>query len=403
MNHTRLIAVILGLSAVCVAGAMAFVRCVERIEPASGPLELVASGLTKPVDFVCDPNNPSRFYIVEQVGAIRVIENGELIDEPFFEVDSSDFTDRGWEQGLLGMALDPGYADNGRFYVNFTGKDGSTRIMRYTAQSPRHADAATGELILRIAQPYANHNGGCVRFGPDGMLYIGTGDGGLANDPGGRAQDLSSLLGKMLRIDVTSEPPGGQAYGIPRDNPFLSRAGARAEIWALGLRNPWKFCFDSTGRLWIADVGQNAYEEVDVQRAGSHGGENYGWNYQEGPEDFEQRVHPKGGVPGGLTAPVFWYKHHPTASISGGYLYEGETIDSLDGLYLCADFMSGRMWTVAVDERGTAGTGTEVTDRYRAGFGGKGMDLAISGFGRDNDGELYILDHKAGRVLKIVN
>jgi len=372
---------------------------------AADPLEEVARGLDQPVDFASDPGHESRFYIVEQGGRIRVIENGELLEEPFFEIDRSNFTDRGWEQGLLGIALDPGWQENRRFYVNYTGSGGTTHISRFTAESPHRASTDTEQVLFTVDQPFANHNCGCLRFGPDGMLYIGLGDGGAAHDPYDNAQDLSTPLGTLLRIDVTGETPEGRGYTIPEDNPFRSRRGADAKIWAYGLRNPWKFEFDSEGRLWIADVGQNAYEEVHVQPADSIGGENYGWDYMEGAEPFRRpgaNKNEHAAIPSGLEDPVFTYEHHPVASITGGYLYEGEKVEALKNRYICADFMSGRVWTFELGEDGKAADVEEVTDKYRPAFGGEGARQAISSFGRDNEGELYILDHRAGRLLKIV-
>jgi len=241
---------------------------------------LVASGLDHPVHVTSPPGDP-RLFVVEQPGRIRVIENGRLLDRPFL-----DLTDRvrtGYERGLLSVAFHPHYATNGRLLVNYTDLlHGDTRVEQYLVSSDRNrADPASARLILTVRQPYANHNGGLVLFGPDGMLYIGMGDGGSAGDPHGNGQNLGTLLGKMLRIDVDR----GSPYAIPPDNPFVGRPGMRGEIWAWGLRNPWRFCFDPPTRsLYIADVGQNRYEEVDVATtAGQRGrGDNFGWNIMEG-------------------------------------------------------------------------------------------------------------------------
>lgn len=375
-------------------------------EPASGPVRVVVTGLEKPVDFVSDPTHPARFYILEQTGAIRIVEDGTLLDEPFFTVDPDNFTDRNWEQGLLGMALDPNWEESRIFYLNYSGKDGSTHLSRFTADSPHHASNDTEEIIFTIDQPYGNHNGGCIRFGPDGMLYIGMGDGGAANDPHGHGQDLRTPLGAMLRVDVTGEPIPGKNYAIPRDNPFRSRENADVRIWAYGLRNPWKFEFDSQGRMWIADVGQNAFEEVHVQRADSPGGENYGWNYMEGNEPFRlpraRPNQPERVIPSGLEPAVFTYAHHPRGSITGGSFYEGSEVDSLKERYICADFMSGRVWTFKLGDDGSAAEVEELTERYKEGWGAP-IQLAISSFGQDNTGELYILDHAHGRLLRIVD
>lgn len=369
---------------------------------------IIVEGLSKPLDFVADPAVPTRFYIVEQGGLVRVVEDGQLRPEPFFEVNREDFRDKGWEQGLLGMAFDPHYAANKRFYLNYTARDGATHISRFTAAGP-HAAAPGEELILRIKQPYENHNGGCIRFGPDGRLYIGMGDGGAAHDPQGHGQNLLSLLGKMLRLDVTTTPPEGHKY-LTSGNPFELQDNAQPEIWAYGLRNPWKFSFDSKGRMWIADVGQNRTEWVHLQKEGSKGGENYGWNVYEGPELFRQRPaaqkenHPD---PGNVVMPVWSYAqrynspNRPVGSITGGYFYEGEKVPALKDRYICADFMTGRIWSFRLNAEGKGDDVTEHTDRFTAAYR-DGPDLTVSSFGRDLAGELYILDHKAGTIIEIV-
>jgi glucose/arabinose dehydrogenase len=381
-------------------------------------LEVYATGLTKPVDMVADPTSPARFLVVEQDGLVRVVENGVLLDEPFIAVDRGDFTDRksNWERGLLGIALDPGYAENRRFYLYYTDKEGATVTSRFTAASPTSADWGTEEVLLRIDQPFGNHNGGCIRFGPDGMLYIGPGDGGSANDPQGYAQKLDTLLGKLLRIDVTGEPDEGLAYAIPDDNPFVGTEGARPEIWAYGLRNPWRFEFDSKGRLWIADVGQNRFEYVHLQPEGSKGGENYGWNTMEGFGEFKpgrnqaedpKRLPPSRHLERGLMPPVFEYRHHPVGSITGGFFYEGDKLPWLKGRYICADYMSGRTWSFIVRQRGEAWTADDIVEHTASvsqSFGGNGASLAISSFGRDLSGNaLFILDHNAGRILRFAD
>ncbi len=378
---------------------------------AAQTVEAWVSGLSKPVDFAPDPSSEERFYVVEQGGKIRIIEDDALLDDAFFSIDTSDFSTQNWEQGLLGLAFDPGFEDNGFFYVNYTAKDGSTRVSRFFAADEHSADMDSEEILIEIKQPYGNHNGGCIRFGPDGMLYIGMGDGGAANDPHNAGQRLDTLLGKILRLDVTGEPDDGKKYAIPGDNPFTEDTAARDEIWAYGLRNPWRLEFDSDANLWIADVGQNRFEEVHVQRGASKGGENYGWKVMEGdgrfkpgrakfqdPPKLDAEVHRKRG----LEAPVFVYRHHPLASITGGYVYEGKTIPKLLGRYIVADFMSGRVWTFKLGENWRADDVVEITESFKAGFGPSGSAQAISSFGRDNDGELYVLDMRGGRVLKIV-
>jgi len=396
----------LGWLCACAAGvsAQTDAESAQQSEAGDSVLEVVVTGLDKPVDMASDPTHPSRFYIVEQPGRIRVVEDGELLEEPFLEIDRTNFTDRGWEQGLLGIALDPKWGENRRFYVNYTGRDGTTHISRFTARDPHRTDADSELVVLTIDQPFANHNGGCLRFGPDGMLYIGMGDGGAAHDPYDHGQNLSTPLGALLRIDVSESSASGRKYRIPRDNPFRSRSDADAKIWAHGLRNPWKFEFDSQGRLWIADVGQNAHEEVHIQPADSIGGENYGWDFMEGEVPFRRpgaKKNEHAAIPSGLESPVFTYPHHPVASITGGYLYEGSEIERLVNRYICADFMSGRVWTFRLGADNRAADVREETDRYREAFGGQGVQRAISSFGRDNRNELYILDHRAGRLLRI--
>lgn len=371
--------------------------------------QVLVSGLRKPVDFAPDPTVKDRFYIVEQVGTIRIVENGQLRPEPFFEVDRANFTDRGWEQGLLGLAFDPSYSQNQRLYINYTNAKGDTHVARIVATDPYKADQASEQLILAIDQPWDNHNGGCIRFGPDGMLYIGMGDGGAANDPKGSGQDRRSLLGKMLRIDVTSQPAQGMAYAIPGDNPFIHLDDTLPEIWALGVRNPWKFSFDSKGRMWIGDVGQNTCEWVHVQPEGSKGGENYGWNAMEGPNPFSARPAAQRDIqpdPATLVSPVWSYTHRSNnganGSITGGYFYEGAKIPSLRNRYIVADFMSGRVWSFKLGGNGKADDIVEHTDAFAPAFKESGRDLTISSFGRDLDGELYMLDLKAGTLIQIV-
>lgn len=373
-------------------------------------LQAFVSNLDKPVDFAADPTDDARFYVVEQSGRVRVIENGELLKDPFFEVDRSNFESGGWEQGLLGIALDPKFAENRRVYLNFTGAKGATHIVRVTAETPQKADANSQEVILTFAQPWGNHNGGSVRFGPDGMLWIGTGDGGAANDPQGNGQKLDTLLGKMLRIDVSGTPDEGKNYAAPKDNPFVNKAGVRPEIWAYGLRNPWRYEFDSLGRLWIADVGQNRYEEIHLQAADSKGGENYGWNVMEGFGVFRpggdrandpRKLTPEEHAERGFVAPIHAYRHDPDGSITGGYFYEGAGVPAMKNRYIFAEFQRGRIWSFKI-EGGKATDLAEHTAMWTSALGGKPPLQRISSFGRDNAGELYVLDIREGRVWKMV-
>src|SRR5215208_4491586 len=276
-------------------------------------LQPIASGLSSPLYLTSPPGDLNRLFIVEQTGAIRIVKNGTLLPTPFLDISGRIVA--GGEQGLLGLAFYPDYATTGRFVVHYTNPAGDTHLSLFQVSAdPDIANAASEQIILTADQPYTNHNGGQVVFGPDGLLYLGLGDGGAANDPEGRAQNLSDLLGSILRLDVQN----GSPYAIPSDNPFVGQAGVQQEVWSYGLRNPWRFSFDrATGDLYIADVGQNRYEEVDVAPAstGSGKGINYGWNIMEG-------AHCLGGgqcEQAGLTPPDFEYVHDQGCSITGGY------------------------------------------------------------------------------------
>lgn len=372
--------------------------------------QLVTKGLTKPVDFAADPNDDDRFYIVEQTGTIRIVENGELKLSPFFKAPVDNFTDKNWEQGLLGLAFDPNYADNKYFYVNYTGEGGTTHVSRFTATTPDKADLRSEEVIITIDQPFGNHNGGGIAFGPDGMLYIGMGDGGAANDPYKHGQNLDTLLGAMLRIDVSGKPDEGKAYAIPDDNPFVDTEGARPEIWSYGLRNPWRFSFDSKGRMWIGDVGQNRHEEIHLQEEGSTGGENYGWAIMEGPGEFrpgrKQSDDPKELKPAehkerGFEPPLWSYRQDPDGSVTGGFFYEGTAVPSLTNRYICAEFQQGNVWSFRL-KNGKVDDLAEHTAAFKSALAGQSAKQRVSSFGRGNDGELYMLDLKGGAVYKIV-
>jgi glucose/arabinose dehydrogenase len=320
---------------------------------------------------------------VEQPGRIRIVQNGALIPQPFLDI-----TDRvlaGGEQGLLSVAFHPQYASNGLFYVNYTDRNGDTRIERFSVSAdPNVADVASGTLILGVDQPFPNHNGGLVTFGPDGMLYIGMGDGGDAGDPFGNGQNLGTLLGKILRIDVGG---GGAPYAIPSDNPFVAREGARAEIWAFGLRNPWRFDFDpQTGELYVADVGQDEREEINVVRAET-GALNYGWDIMEGSSCYSDNSCERDG----LVLPVLEYGRRSGCSIIGGYVYRGSLVPEIVGHYFYSDYCSG--WIRSFKYEG----GT-VTDSRQWDVGSIGNVLS---FGEDAVGELYVLSSN-GRVYRVV-
>jgi glucose/arabinose dehydrogenase len=289
---------------------------------------LVASGLTRPVDIQAAYDGSGRLFIIEKYGVIRILEGGSLLPAPFLDL-SNRVNDDSNEMGLLGLAFHPRYEQNGYLYVNYTGDGGRTFISRFQADG-NSADPNSEKILLTVDQPFPNHNGGAVTFGPDGYLYLGLGDGGSAGDPFKNGQDTSSLLGKILRIDVNH----GDPYLIPPDNPFGN------EVWAYGLRNPWRLSFDRlTGDLWIGDVGQAAWEEVDFLPAGSPGGANFGWSIMEGSHGYDGEPQP------GLLRPVAEYSHASGCSITGGYVYRGG-MPEWNGIYLYGDYCTGTVWGV---------------------------------------------------------
>jgi uncharacterized protein (TIGR03437 family) len=346
-------------------------------------------GLASPVDIQHAGDASNRLFVVEQRGRIRIVKNGALVPAPFLDIVSRiRCANSGCgEQGLLGLAFPPGFATKKYFYVNYTDLLGDTVIARYrVTENPDLADPASGTVILTIDQPYDNHNGGGLAFGPDGYLYIGMGDGGSGGDPQNHAQNPNSLLGKMLRIDV--ENTGGAPYRIPADNPFAQSAGYRGEIWALGLRNPWRYSFDrQTGDLYIGDVGQSSWEEVSFQPASSRGGENYGWRRMEGAHCFN----PASGCPQeGLTLPVVEYSQSAgDCSVTGGYVYRGARFPNLQGTYIYGDYCSGRIWGLTRDQSGWRNS--LLLD----------STINITAFGQDEAGNLFVTDHGGGRVFLI--
>jgi glucose/arabinose dehydrogenase len=342
---------------------------------------LVVSGLRSPLDLQSVREDRERVYVVEQGGRVRVVRNGQLQAAAFLDI--SDRISSGGERGLLGLAFHPRFAQNRRLYVNYTDPAGDTHLAEFTASSPDTASAGTERTLLRVAQPFSNHNGGGLAFGSDGYLYAGLGDGGSGGDPLGNGQRLDTPLGKMLRIDVDGAPP----YAVPADNPFRSRAGALPEIWAYGLRNPFRFSFDrATGSLYVGDVGQGSLEEVDVAAAGV-GGQNYGWNVTEGSECYRP---PSGCDKSGITLPVFEYDHSEGCSVTGGVVYRGCRMPDLAGAYFFGDYCNG----VIRSFRWAGGRATEV----RAwSVGGPG---SVSSFGLDADGEVYVVDY-GGSVYRL--
>ena len=345
-------------------------------------LQEVAQGLATPV-FLTSPTGDPRLFILEKPGRIRIVENGQLVATPFLDL-TDRVGSRSNEQGLLGLAFHPEYASNGYLFVNYTDQAGETQIERYRVTSDRNrADAASAKRLLSIDQPFANHNGGMIAFGADGMLYIGMGDGGSGGDPQGHGQNLNSLLGKVLRIDVDR----GEPYGIPAGNPFVGRAGARAEIWAYGVRNPWRFSFDrTTNLLYLADVGQNAYEEINVVPAGT-AGVNYGWNIMEARHCFRGDACDRAG----LQLPLVEYPRSAGCSVTGGYVYRGARLPALVGHYFYADYCQPGIRSFRYD--GGTVTGERSWDLPGA--------TQVSGFGQDSDGELYVVS-LAGKVFRIV-
>lgn len=299
-------------------------------------LTTVATGFNSPLNI--QHAQDERLFIVEQGGRIKILNpDGSIEATPFLNLSGS--ISSGGERGLLGLAFHPNYADNGFFFVNYTNPNGNTQISRFSVDplNPNIADPASELGFLTIVQPYANHNGGCIAFGPDGYLYIGMGDGGSGGDPQNYSQNTSSLLGKMLRIDINN-PSGNLNYSIPADNPFFGSATEAQEIWAYGLRNPWKFSFDrDTGDLWIADVGQNAYEEIN-KVSYTEAGINYGWRCYEGDQNYNTSGC---ADPSTMEFPIAVYPHSVGSSITGGYVYRGPENTTLQGHYLFADFVSG--------------------------------------------------------------
>jgi len=364
------------------------------------------TGLNLPLEFVQNPADPATQYVVEQGGRIRVISHGVLQAASFLDLSTQ--ISSGGERGLLGLALPSDFATSRRFYVNFTDPNGNTVVARFGAPSNTQADPASRFDLLwstgqrYIAQPFANHNGGHLAFGPDGYLYIGMGDGGSGNDPNNYAQTPSSLLGKMLRIDVGVPKGDSKGFRIPPDNPFSGSAGL-PEIWDFGVRNPWKFSFDDptrggTGALIIADVGQGAWEEIDYEPR-NRGGRNYGWSIREGTHD-NITTQPPAFTP--LINPIFEYDHGIGSSVTGGYVYRGSAGAPYQGRYVFADFGSGRVWSLALEIDPTSGEAkASGFVEHTAEMGGGEVIGNVSSFGIDATGELYVVSYSLGRVLKL--
>jgi len=343
----------------------------------------IASGLERPV-LVADAGDSSgRLFIVEQQGTVRILQNGSLLEAPFLHI-RNEVGSRGNEQGLLGLAFHPKYSENGFFYVNYTDLQGNTVIARFQVSStdPNQADPSSETRLLYIPQPYSNHNGGEVVFGPDGYLYLGLGDGGSAGDPKNHAQSLQTDLGKILRIDVDQGAP----YSTPAGNIF--KDGQLPEIWAYGLRNPWRFSFDrQTGDLYIGDVGQDLWEEIDFLPAGSAAGTNFGWPYQEGNHPYRTEAPPTGL---NLIPPIYEYNHSDGCSVTGGFVYRGSQLPEWNGIYLFSDYCSGWVRGLLRTPQGE----WQEQDLFQ--------NLGnIASFGEDQTGELYLVD-LGGNIYQLV-
>ena len=335
-----------------------------------------------PVELQNAGDASGRLFIVEKRGRILVLQNNQLLSQPFLDI-RSEVESRGTEQGLLGLAFHPRYSRNGMFFVNYIDLSGNSVVARFHASTdPNQADPGTEVDLLHVSQPYANHNGGSLAFGPDGFLYIGLGDGGSGGDPLRNGQNLQTLLGKILRINIDS----GDTYSIPPDNPFQA-GGGLPEIWAFGLRNPWRFSFDRlTGNLYIGDVGQDKWEELDIVPAGVPGGMNFGWSIYEGMHPYQDQ--PSAEV--AVTFPIAEYSHSEGCSVTGGSVYRGTTLPEWQGVYFYADYCSGTVW-------GLIQTGP---DHWQS----KVMfstGAQISTFGADEAGEIYLADYAVGVLLRL--
>jgi glucose/arabinose dehydrogenase len=353
-------------------------------------LGLKASGLSKPVFVTSARDGTGRLFIVEQTGRIRILKDGHVLATPFLNISSE--VSGATEQGLLGLAFHPSFKTNRKLYVNFTNRSGDTVVREYraSASNPNVVATSTKRRIIKIDQPYANHNGGMLAFGPDGYLYIGMGDGGGAGDPGNRAQSTGTLLGKMLRININGTT-ATKAYRIPSSNPYVGRPGLN-EIWQSGLRNPWRFSFDrATGDMWIGDVGQGNWEEVDRAvrvSSGAGRGTNWGWNVLEGTHCYPPST--TSCATAGKAMPLLEYDHGGgRCAVTGGYVYRGSAIPVLRGGYVFADFCTGEIWVVPANASAPAGK-VLLLD----------TDLLISSFGEDAHGELWVTD-LGGHLYKV--
>ena len=369
---------------------------------------LVADGYKKPVFVTSYPNDSKLLYVVEQAGLIRIIKNGKKLNRPFFDINKNVVNPNrpGDERGLLGFAFHPNHINNGKFYINYMDNNGFTIVSEFMVNSQLRANHKSERVILKLEQPYRNHNGGDIQFGSDGYLYISIGDGGKAGDPLNSGQDLNSIFGKIIRIDVNESP-----YAIPKSNPFYRQKDKRGEIWAWGLRNVWRFSFDKqTGDKYYGDVGQNKWEEVNFEPVTSAGGINFGWRIMEANHCYDpaENCQTKG-----LTKPIVEYPNDANymvilgggsqtdaegCSVTGGYVYRGTNIKSMQGVYIFGDYCSGNIWTLKV-VNGKATNFVNRTEEINLADGE--FTTYISSFGQDSDGELYIVDYNGG-VYKLI-
>ena len=368
----------------------------------------IADGFKKPLFITSYPTDSNLLYVVEQAGRIIVIENGEKLKRPFLDIKKQVVNPNrpGDERGLLGFAFHPNHTKNGKFYINYMNNDGYTVVSEFTVKNKQRANHSSERILFDLKQPFSNHNGGHMAFGPDGYLYISIGDGGKSGDPNNAGQDLNTIFGKVIRIDVNQTP-----YGIPKSNPYYGQENKRGEIWAWGLRNVWRFSFDrKNGDIFYGDVGQNKWEEINYEPAKSKGGVNYGWRIMEArhcynPEDNCNES--------GLTQPILEYPNDANymrtltgmdqpdvdgCSVTGGYVYRGKQIKGLQGTYLFGDYCSGNVWSFKV-ENGKAVEFQNRTEEINLAEGE--FTNYISSFGEDADGELYIIDYNGG-VYKII-
>ncbi len=371
-------------------------------------VELIAGNFDKPIYIISMPYDNNEFLVIEQKGTIRLLKNNNTSKTPFLDI-----TDRvhrplfpGDESGLLGFAFDPNFTNNGIFYVNYINKNDQTIISRFNVKG-KLGDPDSEYVLLTLDQPYSNHNGGCMEFGKDGYLYISVGDGGSTGDPENRAQDLSVLFGKILRIDVRND----KEYLIPNNNPFLNTKNAKNEIWSYGLRNVWRFSFDSlTGDMIMADVGQHLWEEINFETYGSNGGINYGWNIFEGNHCYPEE---SSCINEGYKMPVFEYPNNANyartllgfkqksnmdgCSITGGYVYRGKDIKSLYGKYIFGDYCTGKVWSININENEVR----DLKDHTATILESMGKrEFYLSSFGQDNNNELFLIDY-TGDIYKL--